>query len=502
MVTRFRLQVPFAGVSGPQVLREGGGLVTAAYERLVDALRDVGSTVIANGTKAQAQCPAHEDRQASLSLGPRKDGKGVVLYCHASCDYRDVLAALKFSPRDLFDDDGMRAAYSDRNTYTYPDGRTVHRAPGKKFRQSGNTKGVSLFHADKIGYADTVYVPEGEKDVLAAESVGAAAVCPAMGVGKAHKFDWSALAGKHVIIVADRDEPGRKHATEVATLLRRGRPRCDHGGRDGKDAADHIAAGHNLDELVDVKTVKEPVDGAALFGDVERFAGRFLAFPRCTTWWSSCCGSSHTWAVSAFYVTPRLVLDSPEPGSGKTRVLEVLALLCPNAKLTISTTTAALYRRIAKASIDDPAAINGGELFHVELLPTILQDEADAVFGRTNNPQAEDLRALYNSGYRRGATVDRCEGDAKNMQVREFPVFAPVALAGLAGKMPQTILDRAVVMHMRRRAPDEHVDEFRERDARVDASPCGKSCLTGPGRCEGSAKHASSDARRCARPAG
>lgn len=210
-------------------------------------------------------------------------------------------------------------------------------------------------------------------------------------------------------------------------------------------------------------------DGAQLLDDVERFAGRFLAFPSVHHLVVVVLWIAHTWAVDAFYVTPRLVLDSPEPGSGKTRVLEVLALLCPNAKLTISTTTAALYRRIAKAFEEDPAAV-GGRLILAEKLPTILQDEADAVFGRTNNPQAEDLRALYNSGYRRGATVDRCEGDAKNMRVVEFPVFAPVAMAGLAGKIPQTILDRSIILHMRRRAPDEHVDEFRERDARAESS--------------------------------
>ena len=57
------------------------------------------------------------------------------------------------------------------------------------------------------------------------------------------------------------------------------------------------------------------------------------------------------------------------------------------------------------------------------------------------------------------------------MRVVEFPVFAPVALAGLAGKIPKTILDRAVVFHMRHRAADEHIDEFRERDAAVGAAP-------------------------------
>ncbi|BBZ57065.1 hypothetical protein MPHO_40570 [Mycolicibacterium phocaicum] len=167
----------------------------------------------------------------------------------------------------------------------------------------------------------------------------------------------------------------------------------------------------------------------------------------------------HTWVVNAFYVTPRLILDSAEPGSGKTRVLELLALLCRSAKLTLSTTTAALYRRIA-AAVEDGLPP-----------PTVLQDEADAVFGKTATPQSEDLRALFNAGYRKGATVDRCEGDAAKMRVREFPVHAPVALAGLAGRMPDTIRTRGVTLHMRRRRPDQKVADFRERDAMAEAEP-------------------------------
>ncbi|WP_280354285.1 DUF3631 domain-containing protein [Nocardia otitidiscaviarum] len=193
--------------------------------------------------------------------------------------------------------------------------------------------------------------------------------------------------------------------------------------------------------------------GASILEDLRSWIEQYVRFP------SEHCSVVvalwivHTWAVSAFYVTPRLVLDSPEPGSGKTRVLEVLALTCRSAKLTLSTTTAALYRRIHAAGA---------------LPPTVLQDEADAVFGRTNNPQAEDLRALFNAGYKRGATVDRCEGDGRKMKVREFPVFAPVALAGIAGNMPATITTRAVTIHMRRRAPGETVAPFRERDAEAE----------------------------------
>src|SRR6476619_1584856 len=206
-----------------------------------------------------------------------------------------------------------------------------------------------------------------------------------------------------------------------------------------------------------------PVNGAELLDDIERFAGRFLAFPTDHHLVVLCLWAVHTWAVSAFYVTPRLVLDSPEPGSGKTRVLEILALLCHDAKLTLSTTTAALYRRIKSAG-DKP--------------PTILQDECDTVFGRTNNFQAEDLRGLFNAGYKTGATVDRCEGHGRDMTVVDCPAFAPVAMAGLisgpVAKNMRTVLDRAVVFHMRRRAPDEQVDESRSRDAETAAAPLRK----------------------------
>src|SRR5512144_566090 len=62
------------------------------------------------------------------------------------------------------------------------------------------------------------------------------------------------------------------------------------------------------------------------------------------------------------------------------------------------------------------------------------------------------------------------------MRVREFPVFAPVALAGVEGKIPRSITSRGITMHIRRRSPDEHLDDFRERDADRDAAPL-KACI-------------------------
>ena len=77
--------------------------MSAAYERLVDALRADGRDVKERGDAAMAQCPAHADNNGSLSIRHRRDGDGIVLYCHASCDTAAVLAALGLGFRDLYD---------------------------------------------------------------------------------------------------------------------------------------------------------------------------------------------------------------------------------------------------------------------------------------------------------------------------------------------------------------------------------------------------------------
>ncbi|WP_288337061.1 DUF3631 domain-containing protein [uncultured Gordonia sp.] len=434
--------------------------MSTAYDRIRDALVDHGSQVKEGDRDLMAQCPAHNDGRPSLHVSVGKTGDRAVLNCFAGCADTDVLTALGLAAADLFDADAV---------YEFADGARVHRGrdrDGKKvFRQSGNKKDRNLFRVEHLpeDRSIPVLVVEGEKDANTAAYLddGVFAVSPRQGAStEPNRFDWSPLKGRPVMIVADNDDAGIAHAHKVADLLANvaGSVRLVRAA-EGKDFTDHVMCGHGVGELVQLDAVPEhltDLDGAVVLDEVEAFMGQYLHLPSrhaltvLTLW------AAHTWASSVFYVTPRLVLDSPGPGSGKTRVLELLALLCHGAKLTLSTTTAALYRRIASAEGDPP---------------TVLQDEADAIWGRNTSPQAEDLRALFNAGYKAGATVDRCEGDSKNMKVVEFPVFAPVALAGLAGRMPATITTRAVTIHMRRRAPGEHVAEFRERDANAEASP-------------------------------
>ena len=197
----------------------------------------------------------------------------------------------------------------------------------------------------------------------------------------------------------------------------------------------------------------DELDGAQVLDEVAAFIGPYLAFPseHClpvVTLWAA-----HTHAAAAFYVTPRLVLDSAEPGSGKTRVLELLNLVCQEPEMILSPTTAAIFRMLAEGPL------------------ALLFDEVDAVFNPKNGGNYEDLRALLNAGYKRGNTIPRCVGDAAKMQVQKFKVFAPVALAGLAGNMPATILTRSVVITMRKRPAGVKVKPFRERDAEQESKP-------------------------------
>lgn len=120
--------------------------------------------------------------------------------------------------------------------YLGPDGALLYqvvRYEPKSFRQrqpDGNggwtwsMDGVErvLYRLRKILAADSgrvVYVVEGEKDVHAIESAGLLATCNPGGAGKWRPEFSEALRDRNVIIFPDSDEPGRKHAQDVARAL-------------------------------------------------------------------------------------------------------------------------------------------------------------------------------------------------------------------------------------------------------------------------------------------
>jgi hypothetical protein len=185
--------------------------------------------------------------------------------------------------------------------------------------------------------------------------------------------------------------------------------------------------------------------GAAVLDSVEALLSRFIVYPSDYARLAHTLWIAHCWFMSCWETAPRIAFLSPEPGSGKTRALEVTAFLVPRAVHSVNNTPAYLFRKIG-----DPKG-----------LPTILYDEIDTVFG-VKGRDNEAVRGMLNAGHRRGATAGRCTIYGNNIYTEELPAYCAVALAGL-NDLPDTLMSRSIIVRMRRRAPGESIEPWRER---------------------------------------
>lgn len=185
---------------------------------------------------------------------------------------------------------------------------------------------------------------------------------------------------------------------------------------------------------------------ANVLDDVQRFLERFIAYPSPEASTAHTLWIAHAHAVEAFENTPRLAFLSPEPGSGKSRAMELTEALVPRPVLSVNASVAYIFRKIS-----DEAG-----------LPTLLMDEIDAVFTGRKCDGNEDLRGLLNSGYRKGASAGRAAIHGKEIVTEEWPSFCAVALAGL-NQLPDTLMTRSIVVHMKRRSPKQGIESYRRR---------------------------------------
>ncbi|MEX5264290.1 DUF3631 domain-containing protein [Kocuria sp. CPCC 205231] len=193
-------------------------------------------------------------------------------------------------------------------------------------------------------------------------------------------------------------------------------------------------------------------DLGQILDDVQAFAVRFIAYPTDEAAPVHALWIAHAHIVDAFENTPRLAFLSPEPGSGKSRAMEITEALVPRAVLTVDASVAYVFRKIS-----DPDG-----------LPTLLMDEADAVFSRKKADGNEDLRGLLNSGYRKGATAGRVTTRGNELIPEDWPSFCPVALAGL-GNLPDTLMTRSIIVPMKKRRPDQSLQPYRRRRYAADS---------------------------------
>ena len=185
------------------------------------------------------------------------------------------------------------------------------------------------------------------------------------------------------------------------------------------------------------------VDGARLLAELRAAFIRYVVLPSpqaadAVTLWTA---ASH--AQPAWEHAPRLAVVSPLKRCGKSRLLDVVAETCHAPLITINATIAAVVRSIGA----DP--------------PTLLVDEADTLWGtRKQSDNNEDLRGLLNAGHQRNRPMLRW--DVTSRTAEQLDTFAMALLAAI-GELPDTIMDRAVIVRMRRRAAGERVDPYRTR---------------------------------------
>ena len=180
----------------------------------------------------------------------------------------------------------------------------------------------------------------------------------------------------------------------------------------------------------------EPVDGVAHLDSIFETLKRFIAAKpevlRAAALWTS-----FTWFIEDVRVAPLAIITSPEKRCGKTLLSTLMSRLCRDPLLASNISPSALFRSIEKWK------------------PTLILDETDT-FLKEN----EDLRGLINSGHTRNtAFVIRCTGD--NHEPTSFNTFGAKLLAGI-GNLPETIMDRAVVLRLRRKKPDEKMERIRK----------------------------------------
>lgn len=261
----------------------GGMDAESGIGRVIERLQALGCRPTASGAQWSARCPAHSSTKANLRV--REDGGKVLIYCHGRCDFADVVAALGLTAQDLMPRPettrGGKRTVGDCYRYVDEHGNLLYevvRLVPKAFRQRrpdgaggwiwdlNGTERV-LYRLPEVCAAVSsghlIWITEGEKDADALQAAlppGEVATTAPGGAGKWLPQFNEPLRDAGVMIWADRDDRGRRHAEVVAAALSAPDRRVRIvESRYCKDAAEHLAAGYDLGhDLVEVSLCAVP----------------------------------------------------------------------------------------------------------------------------------------------------------------------------------------------------------------------------------------------------
>jgi hypothetical protein len=213
---------------------------------------------------------------------------------------------------------------------------------------------------------------------------------------------------------------------------------------------DALASGTHADNSIvraDPEPWPEAVTTAALLDEIVSIYQRFVILP------DHAAEALALWAIHSYVfehgeISPILALISPEKRCGKSTTLHLADNLTRRALVTSNVTAAALFRVIE------------------DFKPTLLIDEFDSI---SNPERKEDLRNILNAGHNRKGRAIRCDGE--DNKPKAFCVFSPKMVAAI-GDLPETLMDRAIKIQMRRKLPNETVERLRRFDAMETRRRC------------------------------
>ena len=183
----------------------------------------------------------------------------------------------------------------------------------------------------------------------------------------------------------------------------------------------------------------EPVDLEILLDEVATTVQRFIICEKETAI-ATALWCAFTWVIDDVQVAPLAVITAPEKRCGKSQLLNLIGKLVPKPLVASNISPSATFRVI--------------EAYR----PTLLIDEADTFF-----KDNEELRGVINSGHtRQSAYVIRSVGD--DHEPKQFSTWGAKAISGI-GTLADTIMDRAIILTLRRKLPHEAVKRLRHAEA-------------------------------------
>jgi putative DNA primase/helicase len=179
----------------------------------------------------------------------------------------------------------------------------------------------------------------------------------------------------------------------------------------------------------------DPVVGAAILDEIREAFGRHVVAPSdsldALTLWAL-----GTWCYDAFPIFPKAFVTSPVKRCGKSVTLEVLETVVCRPLMSSSVSASSIFRTVH------------------EWKPTLIVDEADRL-----PKDSEELVGIINAGHKkRAAYVIRTEKVGDKFVPVRYSVWSPMAL-GAIGRMADTIMDRSVVIHLRRKVRGERAEK-------------------------------------------